>query len=126
MIRYLTTDETLQIHACVAEIGKAKSSGVAKKAVTQILQTPQLVVAGIELHPGLCRKAAVMLLGFAAQKPFQQFNVLTAMAVAETFLRMNGMTLKISEEKRYNELRSISRSERTLDQVISWFSQHAG
>lgn len=88
---FFTLDEVLAIHADqIDSFGGShglRDAGLLESAVAM----PQAGFGGELLHPTLAEQAAAYLFHLAKNHPFVDGNKRVALAVALTFLRMNGV-----------------------------------
>ena len=74
-----------------------RDAGLLDSALAQ----PRATFAGELLHPTIQAQAAAYLYHLAMNHPFVDGNKRTAFAVMETFLRMNGYALTLTNEQIY-------------------------
>lgn len=84
------------------------------------LAQPQITFGGQPLHPTVPAQAAAYLYHLAMNHPFIDGNKRTAFAVMDTFLRVNGYVLILSDEEAYYLVmqvvqKQISKSELILE-----------
>jgi death-on-curing protein len=87
---YLDYDTVVAINAehCGAGAGVEDEGGI-RGALGEVSQTWD----GVDLHPTLWDKAAVLMRGIAATQYFKDGSKRTGYLCAETFLRLNGVRL---------------------------------
>ncbi|WP_206817531.1 type II toxin-antitoxin system death-on-curing family toxin [Chroococcus sp. FPU101] len=93
-----------------------RDEGLLESALAQ----PQVTFGGQLLHPSIPAQAAAYLYHLAMNHPFIDGNKRTAFAVMDTFLRVNGYVLTLSNEKAYYLVmqvvqKQISKSELILE-----------
>jgi len=66
------------------------------------LAQPQATFAGKLLHPTISEQAGAYLYHLAMNHPFVDGNKRTAFAVMDTFLRVNGYRLIVTDDEAYN------------------------
>ena len=92
MTDYLTPQQLLFIHArLITTTGGehwVRDLGLLQSAMAR----PQATFDGADLYPDLCQKAAALMASLAQNHPFVDGNKRTALVMALTFLRINGVT----------------------------------
>jgi len=88
------------------------------------LDRPKNLFAYSAKLPSLGRLAAVYAFGIASNHPFVDGNKRTALAVAGTFLGLNGMELTASQEDTYLMFWHLAAGEITEKELAIWFEQH--
>lgn len=88
-----------------------RDAGLLDSALAQ----PQATFSGELLHPTMSAQAAAYLYHLAMNHPFIDGNKRTAFAVMDTFLRVNGYVLTLTNEQAYNLVLQVV--ERKLDKA---------
>lgn len=88
-----------------------RDAGLLDSALAQ----PQVTFSGELLHPTVPAQAAAYLYHLVMNHPFIDGNKRTAFAVMDTFLRINGYRLTLTDEQAYNLVLQIV--ERKLDKA---------
>ncbi|WNZ22746.1 type II toxin-antitoxin system death-on-curing family toxin [Leptolyngbya sp. NK1-12] len=98
---FLSRDSVLKIHARqIQQFGGTagvRDEGLLESALAQ----PQASFGGQLLHPTIAEQAAAYLFHLAMNHPFVDGNKRTAFAVMDTFLRLNGYSLNLSDQQAY-------------------------
>lgn len=88
-----------------------RDAGLLDSALAQ----PQATFSGELLHPTIAEQAAAYLYHLAMNHPFIDGNKRTAFAVMDTFLRVNGYVLTLTNEQAYDLVLQVV--ERKLDKA---------
>jgi death on curing protein len=73
----------------------------------------------------LSRLAAAYAYGIARNHPFVDGNKRTAFVVSLLFLRLNGLTLGVSQEEKYNTFLALAAGELEESALAEWIERHA-
>ncbi len=84
-----------------------RDEGLLESALAQ----PQATFAGELLHPTIDKQAAAYLYHLAMNHPFIDGNKRTAFAVMDTFLRLNGYSLNLTNEQAYDLVMQVAQSQ---------------
>lgn len=113
--KFLTRTDVLLLHADQIEsfggTPGLRDVGLLDSALAQ----PQATFAGELLHPTIPAQAAAYLYHLAMNHPFIDGNKRTSFAVMDTFLRVNGYVLTLTDEQAYNLVLQVV--ERKLDKA---------
>jgi death-on-curing protein len=100
--KFLTREDVLLIHTDqIQSFGGSlglRDEGLLDSALAQ----PQATFDGALLHPTIHEQAATYLYHLAMNHPFIDGNKRTAFAVMDTFLRLNGYQLNLTNDEIYN------------------------
>ncbi|MEW6499353.1 MAG: type II toxin-antitoxin system death-on-curing family toxin, partial [Cyanobacteriota bacterium] len=95
--RFIAKEMVLAIHARQLDkfggTSGLRDAGLLDSALAQ----PQATFSGELLHPTIAEQAAAYLYHLAMNHPFVDGNKRTAFAVTDTFLRVNGYSLKLTD-----------------------------
>lgn len=98
---FLDLEDVLRIHNRQIQkfggISGVRDLGLLESALSQ----PQATFSGQLLHPTVWEQAAAYLFHLAMNHPFLDGNKRTAFAVMDTFLRLNGFALTLSQSQKY-------------------------
>ncbi|MFM7450174.1 MAG: type II toxin-antitoxin system death-on-curing family toxin [Leptolyngbyaceae cyanobacterium] len=112
---FVSREDTLILHADQIEsfggTPGLRDSGLLDSALAQ----PQATFAGELLHATISDQAAAYLYHLVMNHPFIDGNKRTAFAVMDTFLRINGYRLTLTDEQAYNLVLQVV--ERKLDKA---------
>ena len=115
--RFLSLRLVLSIHRDQIEAfggrGGIRDAGLLSSALEQ----PSATYEGRLLHPTIEDQAAAYLFHLVANHPFVDGNKRVAFAAMDTFLRLNGYRLKLSDEEVYELVVAVARSERSKQEV---------
>jgi death on curing protein len=96
---FLTLDEVLAIHAHLIDRYGGRS-GIRDPALLEsALAMPRAAFAGHELHATLHEQAAAYLFHLVKNHPFVDGNKRAGLAVALVFLRLNGVTVRATDDE---------------------------
>jgi death-on-curing protein len=108
MPRFITVAEAIAIHDDqVARFGGSpgiRDVGLLESAIAQ----PEATFFGELLHPTIASQAVAYLFHISRNHPFLDGNKRTALAVADTFLLVNGYSLVLSDEALYDLVQNVA------------------
>lgn len=114
---FVSTSMVLSIHARQIErfggTSGVRDEGLLESALAQ----PQATFGGQLLHPTISEQAAAYLYHLAMNHPFIDGNKRTAFAVADTFLRVNGCTLNLTDDRAYDLVMQVARGTMTKEEL---------
>lgn len=114
---FLTKNTVLNIHARQIEIfggtPGVRDEGLLESALAQ----PQATFGGELLHPKISEQAAAYLYHIAMNHPFIDGNKRTAFAATDTFLRLNGCTLNLTDDRAYDLVMRVARGSMTKEEL---------
>ena len=117
---FITWDEVLDIHTDqISSFGGSvgiRDEGLLESALAQ----PQITFAGELLHPTIYEQAAAYLYHLAMNHPFIDGNKRTAFAVMDTFLRLNGYVLNLTNEQAYNLVLQVVQNQISKQELIGY------
>jgi death on curing protein len=91
-----------------------RDEGLLESALAQ----PQATFAGELLHPTIYEQAAAYLYHLAMNHPFIDGNKRTAFAVMDTFLRLNGYSLNLTNEQAYDLVMQVAQSQMSKSDLV--------
>ncbi len=97
-----------------------RDEGLLESAVSQ----PKATFFGELLHPTIHQQAAAYLYHIAKNHPFLDGNKRTAYGAMETFLRLNGYNLDLSNEEAYNMVLQVALGEMSKEALFSFLEKH--
>ena len=119
--KFLSLDEVLELHADqISSFGGTpgvRDEGLLESALAQ----PQATFGGQFLHPTISEQAAAYLYHIAMNHPFIDGNKRTAFAVTDTFLRLNGCTLNLTDDRAYDLVMRVARGTMTKEELSTEF-----
>ncbi|NEO85089.1 MAG: type II toxin-antitoxin system death-on-curing family toxin [Spirulina sp. SIO3F2] len=108
---FLTLKDVLALHdRQIQRLGGTpgiRDRGLLESAIAQ----PQAMFSGVLLHPTVPEQAAAYLYHLALNHPFIDGNKRTAFAVMDTFLRLNGYQLNLSDTEAYELVLAVVTSQ---------------
>ena len=119
--KFLSLDEVLELHADqISSFGGTpgvRDEGLLESALAQ----PQATFGGQFLHPTISEQAAVYLYHITMNHPFIDGNKRTAFAVMDTFLRLNGCALNLTDDRAYDLVMRVARGTMTKEELSREF-----
>ncbi|MEG4442281.1 type II toxin-antitoxin system death-on-curing family toxin [Microcoleus sp. AT9_B5] len=119
--KFLSLDEVLELHDDqISSFGGTpgvRDEGLLESALAQ----PQATFGGQFLHPTISEQAAAYLYHIAMNHPFIDGNKRTAFAVTDTFLRLNGCTLNLTDDRVYDLVMRVARGTMTKEELTTEF-----
>ena len=118
---FVSKSMVLRIHARQIErLGGTpgvRDEGLLESALAQ----PQATFGGEFLHPTISEQAAAYLYHIAMNHPFIDGNKRTAFAVMDTFLRLNGCALNLTDDRAYDLVMRVARGTMTKEELSTEF-----
>jgi death-on-curing protein len=118
---FVSKSMVLSIHARQIErfggTPGVRDEGLLESALAQ----PQATFGGQFLHPTISEQAAAYLYHIAMNHPFIDGNKRTAFAVTDTFLRLNGCTLNLTDYRAYDLVMRVARGTMTKEELSTEF-----
>ncbi|MEG4838550.1 type II toxin-antitoxin system death-on-curing family toxin [Microcoleus sp. B9-D4] len=109
----------LSIHARQIEMfggtPGVRDEGLLESAFAQ----PQATFGGQFLHSTISEQAAAYLYHIAMNHPFIDGNKRTAFAVTDTFLRLNGCALNLTDDEVYDLVMRVARGSITKEELTT-------
>lgn len=96
-----------------------RDEGLLQSALAQ----PQASFDGQLLHPTIAEQAAAYLYHLAMNHPFLDGNKRTAFAVMDTFLRLNGYSLNLPNDRTYQFVMQVVESRMSKDELSSYLNE---
>jgi death-on-curing protein len=118
---FITKNTFLSIHARqISSFGGTpgvRDEGLLESALAQ----PQATFGGELLHPTIAAQAAAYLYHIAMNHPFIDGNKRSAFAVTDTFLRLNGFYLNLTDDRAYDLVMQVARGIMTKEELSTEF-----
>ena len=118
---FVSKSMVLSIHARQIErfggTPGVRDEGLLESAFAQ----PQATFGGQFLHPTISEQAAAYLYHIAMNHPFIDGNKRTAFAVTDTFLRLNGCALNLTDDRAYDLVMRVARGTMTKEELSTEF-----
>jgi death-on-curing protein len=118
---FVSKSMVLSIHARQIErfggTPGVRDEGLLESALAQ----PQATFGGQFLHPTISEQAAAYLYHIAMNHPFIDGNKRTAFAVTDTFLRLNGCALNLTDDRAYDLVMRVARGTMTKEELSTEF-----
>ena len=119
--KFLSLDEVLELHADqISSFGGTpgvRDEGLLESALAQ----PKATFGGQFLHTTISEQAAAYLYHIAMNHPFIDGNKRTAFAVMDTFLRLNGCALNLTDDRVYDLVMRVARGTMTKEELSTEF-----
>ena len=119
--KFLSLDEVLELHADqISSFGGTpgvRDEGLLESALAQ----PKATFGGDFLHRTISEQAAAYLYHIAMNHPFIDGNKRTAFAVTDTFLRLNGCALNLTDDRAYDLVMRVARGTMTKEELSTEF-----
>lgn len=96
-----------------------RDEGLLRSALAQ----PQASFDGQLLHPTIAEQAAAYLYHLAMNHPFLDGNKRTAFAVMDTFLRLNGYSLNLPNDRTYQLVMQVVESRMSKDELSNYLNK---
>ena len=100
--KFISLEEVLELHDDqISSFGGTpgvRDEGLLESALAQ----PEATFGGQFLHPTIAEQAAAYLYHISMNHPFIDGNKRSAFAVTDTFLRLNGFSLNLTDDRVYN------------------------
>lgn len=121
---FLQIADILEIHQILIELFGGMSGIRDEGLLESALSQPQATFFGELLHPTIHEQAAAYLYHLAKNHPFLDGNKRTAYGAMETFLRLNGYNIDLSNEQAYNMVMQVAQGEMSKEALSSLLEQH--
>lgn len=86
-------------------------------ALNMIVTQPQQTLYGEEIYPAFEEKAAILLINIIQRHPFHNGNKRTGFMALDTFLKLNGFTLSLSDDEKVELAVSIATHRGDFDEL---------
>ena len=124
-MNYLTKDEILDLHACVAQRYGERLGIASQDRLTSAGDAPRQVLFGAELYPDLASKAAALAFLLLKSRPFLGANEGTALLALLRFLEINGASMgEIGADELVRVVRSVNYSRLDRAGLEEWLRGH--
>jgi death on curing protein len=119
--KFLSLDEVLELHDDqISSFGGTpgvRDEGLLESALAQ----PQATFGGEYLHPTIAEQAAAYLYHITMNHPFIDGNKRSAFAVTDTFLRLNGFYLNLTDDRAYDLVMQVAQGTMTKTELCTEF-----
>ena len=117
---YLTLEQLLELHALVVE-ATGGSSGIRDLGrLEDAIATQTQNVFNEELYPNIFDKAAAIIRGIVADRPFVDGNKITAMLSGLTLLKLNGFSFAAQDGKIEDFAVRIATKKLDVPEIAHW------
>ena len=118
---FVSKSMVLSTHARQIERFGGTPGGRDEGLLESALAQPQATFGGIFLHPTISEQVAAYLYHIAMNHPFIDGNKRTAFAVMDTFLRLNGCALNLTDDRAYDLVMRVARGTMTKEELSTEF-----
>ena len=122
--KFISIDEVLELHddqiSSFGGTSGVRDEGLLESALAQ----PQATFGGQLLHPTIAEQAAAYLYHIAMNHPFIDGNKRTAFAVADTFVRLNGCNLNLTDDRAYDLVMQVAQGTMTKEELSTEFESY--
>jgi death-on-curing protein len=123
-LRAITLEQVLVLHAYVLA---DTSGGEGLRDIGRLeaaLASQSQVVFGAELYPTLSQKAAAMIRGIISDHPFVDANKRTAMLTGLTYLKLNGLELRLTNQELEDFAVRVAVEHLSVSDISNWLEAH--
>ena len=121
--KFLSVDDVLRLHADQID-SFGGSQGVRDEGLLEsALAQPQASFGGELLHPTIQDQAAAYFYHLAMNHPFIDGNKRTAFAAMDTFLRLNGYSLNLTDEQVYNLVMQVAQGNMNKEELAAFLKE---
>jgi death-on-curing protein len=124
MIRYLSVQEVLDIHAEVIRLHGGSSVILDLGLVDSAVAQPQAAFGGYELLPTLEEKAAALGYSLSKNHGFADGNKRVGFTAMDVFLRLNGFKVVASVDDAERVGLSVAAGTMTREEFTDWVRAH--
>ncbi len=119
--KFISLEEVLELHDDqISSFGGTpgvRDEGLLESALAQ----PQATFGGELLHPTIAAQAPAYLYHIAMNHPFIDGNKRSAFAVTDTFLRLNGFSLNLTDDRAYDLVMGVAQGTMTKEELSTEF-----
>lgn len=121
--KFLSLDDVLRLHADQID-SFGGSQGVRDEGLLEsALAQPQSTFGGELLHPTIQDQAAAYFYHLAMNHPFIDGNKRTAFAAMDSFLRLNGYSLNLTDEQVYNLVMQVAQGNMNKEELAAFLKE---
>ena len=121
--KFLSLDDVLRLHADQID-SFGGSQGVRDEGLLEsALAQPQASFGGELLHPTIHEQAAAYFYHLAMNHPFIDGNKRTAFAAMDSFLRLNGYSLNLTDEQVYNLVMQVAQGNMNKGELAAFLKE---
>lgn len=125
MIRYLTVDEVLYMHQRTLERTGGTGGVRDWHLLESALARPRAMAGGVDVHPTLARKAAVLMYSLVLNHLFIDGNKRMGLQCLDVFLHLNGVRLRADAATRYQFLTDVANEALSIEEMAAWVETHS-
>ncbi len=125
-MRYLTTDEVLELHRLVIAQSGGGSGVRDPNALDSAVAQPRMTFGGVDLYPTTAEKAAALGFSLIMNHPFVDGNKRIGHAAMESFLVLKGYEIFASADEQERVVLDLAAGRLGRDEFTEWLSAHLG
>ncbi len=123
-MRYLTTEEVLQLHEMLIQQSGGMPGILDRGKVESAVAQPKATFGGHELYHSLHEKSSALAYSLARNHGFNDGNKRIAHAAMETFLILNGFEIDATVDEQETQFLRLAANTITRDEFTTWVQQH--
>jgi death-on-curing protein len=123
-MRYLTVDEVLITHARVVEISGGSPGIRDRGGLESAVAQPGMTFGGVDLYPGVARKAAALGHSLISNHPFVDGNKRVGHAAMEVMLMLNGYEISAVVDEQEEVVLAVAAGTMSRDDFADWVARH--
>ena len=123
-MRYLTLNETLELHRRVITQSGGAAGILNLGALESALAQPQMIFDGNDLYPTIADKAAALGFSLIQNHPFVDGNKRVGHASMEVFLVLNGFEIAASTDEQEQIILNVASGALNQVGLTTWLRDH--
>lgn len=124
MIRYLSAEDILIIHALVIEETTGSHGVRDPKLLESIAHRPQAQFGGQDVHADIYQKAAALAEAIVNYHVFVDGNKRTGFVATARFLAINGFELEATQEEVERVMIAVATKHMEIHDLADWLKNH--
>ncbi len=121
--KFLSVEEVLKLHQDQIDSFGGTPGVRDRRLLEAALTQPQIRLGGKLLHPRIYEQAAAYLYHLAMSYPFVDGNKRTAFAVMDTFIRLHGCSLDLTNDQAYELVMQLVKGKLSQDRLITYLEK---
>lgn len=122
-IIFLMMEAVMDIHRKQLEVFGGQDGFLDRGVVESAIAQPRQTMFGEYLHQDIAHMAAAYLFHLATTQGFLDGNKRTALVCAETFLKLNGYTVDVSNTEMYELTLRVANNQTDKEQLAQWIRE---
>jgi death on curing protein len=123
-MRYLTTDEVLELHRLVISQSGGGSGVRDPNALDSAVAQPRMTFGGTDLYPTIVEKAAALGFSLVMNHPFVDGNKRIGHAAMETFLVLNEYEIVAGVDEQERLILDLAAGQLGREDFTEWLRAH--